>query len=200
MKPCAVAILIGGVLTASCTLVAGQEAPEDRYLQGMTYGPYRGRVVDAETKQPLEGAVILALWDQDKVSPLSFSSVRYAVRETVTDADGRFVVDAKAVEEHAPRRTLHPYFAAFLPGYAAYGTSGFPERTFRQGEFTGEGATIGLGRLKSAQERLRQLDWASPYGFSEDPFKDIPLFVRAVNRESVNLGLQPYPPPGRKSQ
>jgi len=187
-------ILIGGVLIASCTLAGGQEAPEGRYLEGMTHGPYRGRVVDAETKQPLAGAVVLAVWMQDRVYPLHTPTVRYAVRETATDADGRFLIDAKALEERAPRRTLHPSFKVFLPGYAAYGTSGFPDRTFRQGEFSGQGATIGLGRLETPEERVRQLRGASPYNFSENPFETIPRFVQAINRESVQLGLQPYSP------
>jgi hypothetical protein len=200
MKHRALAVLIGGLLVAACTLADGQEAPEGRYLEGMTYGPYRGRVVDAETKQPLEGAVVLAVWRQDKVLPLRMPTVRYTVREAVTDQDGRFVIDAKAVEEHAPRRTLHPSFKVFLPGYAAYNLSPFSARAYRQGEFTGEGATIGLSQLKTREERLQQIRSASPYDFSDDPFNDVPRFVEAVNRERASLHLQPYPPQKRKSQ
>jgi hypothetical protein len=63
MKCGGLAILIGGLLLTSCGLVEGQDG---RFLEGMTYGPYRGRVIDAETKQPLEGAVVLGVWAHEK--------------------------------------------------------------------------------------------------------------------------------------
>jgi hypothetical protein len=189
MKSSALTPLIAGLLIASCALAVGQEEP---YLEGMSYGPYRGRVIDAETKQPLEGAVAVAVWSHEKIYALHSSTVLYAAREAVTDGEGRFVIDAKVVEERAPRRTLHPYFIVFLPGYAGYNLSPFSARAFRQGEFSGEGATIGLSRLKTREERLRQVDAADPYKFSEHPFEDTPLFVQAWNRERVNLALQPY--------
>src|SRR5207253_10192749 len=134
----------------------------EEYLEGMPYGPYRGRVIDADTKQPLEGAVVVASWSHVKMYPLHSSVVRYAVREAVTDHDGQFMIDAKSVEERAPRRTLHPHFVVFYPGFATYGIIPFPERVSRQGDFFGEGATIGLRPLKTHEERLRQLQSASP--------------------------------------
>ena len=41
----------------------------DRYLD-RPRGPYRGQVVDAETKAPLAGAVVVALWRRDRVYPV----------------------------------------------------------------------------------------------------------------------------------
>ncbi|HUM17196.1 MAG TPA: hypothetical protein VL086_15985, partial [Candidatus Nitrosotalea sp.] len=43
--------------------IAWAQAPEtwDRYLDGYR-GPYRGQVIDADTKAPLAGAVVVAMW------------------------------------------------------------------------------------------------------------------------------------------
>jgi hypothetical protein len=103
------------------------------------------------------------------------------------------VVDAKTIEESAPRRTLPPKFVVYLPGYAAYGVLAFPERVFRTGEFVGDGATIGLARLRAPDERLRQQDFTDPYSFSDDPFKELPFFSDAFNRDRVQLQLRPLP-------
>ena len=190
MKWRALIVMIGVLLSASAV---SADDDDDRYLNGMTHGPYRGRVIDADTKAPLEGAVVLAVWRHVKVYPLHSSTVLYAAREAVTNGDGRFVVDAKTIEESAPRRTLPPKFVVYLPGYAAYGVLAFPERVLRTGEFVGDGATIGLARLRAPDERLRQQDFTDPYSFSDDPFKELPFFSDAFNRDRVQLQLRPLP-------
>ena len=101
-----------------CAGSAGAQGAEgwDRYLD-RPRGPYRGQVLDAETKAPLAGAVVVALWRRDRVYPFHITTEHYAVRETITDSEGRFSLDAKDVEEGAPRRTRRPEFLIFLPGY-----------------------------------------------------------------------------------
>ena len=82
-------------------------------------------MVDAETKAPLAGAVVVALWRRHRIVPMGSVNERYAVREVVTDADGRFVIEAKDIEEHAPRRTRPPEFCIFQPGYGSFPTTVF---------------------------------------------------------------------------
>src|SRR5438093_11687413 len=59
-------------------------------------GPWRGQVVDAETGKPLEGVVVLAIWE--KLSPGVIHPARHFhdVDELVTDPSGRFVVPARS--------------------------------------------------------------------------------------------------------
>ncbi len=73
-----------------------------------------------ETKAPLAGAVVVVLWLRDRVYPFHSVAENYAVREAVTDAEGRFLLDVRDVEEGAPRRTRRPEFLIFLPGYGSY--------------------------------------------------------------------------------
>jgi hypothetical protein len=55
------------------------------------YGGITGEVVDAETGNPIEGAVVLVEWDITKGFGLSYTE-RYKVFETVTKENGRFTL------------------------------------------------------------------------------------------------------------
>ena len=105
-----VVVLCGALVTAGSPAAFSQETQVwDRYLD-RPRGPYRGQVVDAETKAPLAGAVVVVHWLRDRVYPFHSVAENYAVREAVTDAEGRFLLDVKDVEEGAPRRTRRPGF------------------------------------------------------------------------------------------
>ena len=55
------------------------------------YLPIRGSVIDAETQQPIEGAVVLVEWDEAHGLGLTYSTV-YKIVETETDSKGRFAL------------------------------------------------------------------------------------------------------------
>jgi hypothetical protein len=165
----------------------------DRYL-GRPRGPYRAQVVDAQTKAPLADAVVVALWRRDRVYPFHLVSENYAVRETVTDAEGRFLLDATDVEERAPRRTYHPEFIIFLPGYGSYPWFQVAPTGFTGGIFERSGTVVELPHLEGHEARRRHLRRFDPYGYSETPFKDLPELMRRLNAESISIGLDPYTP------
>ena len=189
-----VVVLCGVLVTTGPPAVWSQETQGwDRYLD-RPRGPYRAQVVDAQTKAPLAGAVVVALWLRDRVYPFHSVSENYAVRETVTDADGRFVLDAKDVEERAPRRTYHPEFLIFLPGYGSYPWHQVSPRGFAGGIFERPGMLVELPRLEGQEERRIHLQSISPASFSEQPFKDLPELMRRLNHERPVVGLNPYLP------
>jgi hypothetical protein len=171
-----------------------QQMPEgwDRYL-GHPRGPYRGRIVDADTKVPLPGAVVVALWRRDRVYPFQVNSENYAVRETVTDSEGRFVMEVRDIEEGAPRRTHKPEFLVFLPGYGAFPHRQTTPRGFTAEVFYGAGTTVALPRLAKREERLQNLDRFGPYDFSKSPQREVPRLIEAINEERLALGLNAYP-------
>ena len=47
-------------------------------------GPWRGKVVDAETKQPIEGAAVVAVWETWTSTPAGTSDNYLAAEETLT--------------------------------------------------------------------------------------------------------------------
>jgi len=60
-------------------------------LLNACYGGITGEVVDAETGNPIQGAVVLVEWDMTKGLGLSYTT-RYKVFETVTNGNGRFTL------------------------------------------------------------------------------------------------------------
>ena len=176
---------------------AWAQIPEgwDRLLGPNRGRPYRGLIIDSDTKAPLAGAVVVAMWVRERVYPFQVNTEHYAVRETVTDAEGRFVMEVRDIEESAPRRTRKPEFLVFLPGYGSFPNGYTAPEGFLAELFEGEGTTIELPRLTNRQQRLNVLSGASPHNFSKTPHQDLPLLMKTVNMERVVLGFTPYPPP-----
>jgi hypothetical protein len=191
-------ILLGLLLlTWSAGAVAQTGPPLEQYLSGPR-GPYRGRVLDAETGKPLAGVVVVAVWRRDRVMPLGGRSEHYAAREALTNADGEWVIDADDVERNAPKRTLRPTFTIFLPGYGRPRVPAGTPRSVTRRFYEGSGDTVELPVLNTKDERRMHLRTLGPYGLSEAPFTEIPGFMRLFNHERVALGLEPYPSSGRQ--
>jgi hypothetical protein len=121
----------------------------------------------------------------------------YAVRETVTDADGRFELSAKDVEENAPRRTRRPEFHIFIPGYGAFPGFQRAPRGLTGGIFEKPDTVVELPRLESKKERIENQRAVDPYNFSERPFRDLPRLIQAFNEERLAIGIPPLPNPGK---
>ncbi len=179
---------------------ASAQIPEgwDRLLGTSRGRPYRGLIIDSDTKAPLAGAVVVARWVRERVYPFQVNTEHYAVRETVTDDEGRFVMEVKDIEESAPRRTRKPEFLVFLPGYGSFPHGYTAPKGFLAELFEGPGTTIELPRLSSRKERLDVLYGASPHRFSETPHKTLPKLIQAVNSERIMLGLSPFMPPEKE--
>ena len=186
--------LCGALTVAAPTAWAQDGETWDRYLD-RPRGPYRGQVVDAATKAPLVGAVVVARWLRDRVYPLHSVQENYAVREVVTDSEGRFVLDAKDVEVGAPRRTYHPEFLIFMPGYGSFPRQHVSPRGFTGGIFEGPGTVVALPRLVDREERRKHLMLFGASDYSDKPFKELPELVGRVNTERIAIGLEPHKTP-----
>src|SRR5260370_37743673 len=99
-------------------LVSTAAAQDEDTLLTAPAGPYRGRVVDAQTGRPIPDAVVVILWQRldDQID-----GVRRLVtaQETFTDSKGEFVHEVRLVEAKLPPRTLAPRLMVFRPGYTA---------------------------------------------------------------------------------
>jgi hypothetical protein len=82
-------------------------------------GPYHGRVVDAETKQPIEGAVVFAEW-RIRSPGVVRHLAHYDAQEAFTDQQGNFVIAGIITPPKDPTAKLEePKFIIFKPGYEA---------------------------------------------------------------------------------
>ena len=157
------------------------------------FKPYRGKVIDAETKEPIEGAVIVAIWTREAPYFPSGESVAFKkARETTTDKNGEFSIKPYHHYSLRPLSKLWLRWVIFKPGYGS-----FPRHPkVRPKGISPNGLTskifspytvVELPKLKTKEERRKYL--LRPPGVSV-PYKETPLLIEAINIERVNLGLQ----------
>jgi len=154
-------------------------------------GPYRGKVVDADTKEPLAGAVVLAVWYREvPVAPHGPAVDYHDSLEILTDANGEFAV---------PERThftligkiREPDFVVYYPGYAPYPSLG----AWPQGEEINAAYEKGvfhvmLSKLRTRQDRMRHA--GVPVSVDHRiPGSKLGNLMRLVNEERRDLGLRP---------
>ena len=106
-----VVLALPPVLGAGPDMAAAQD--EEMLIQPVE--TYRGRVIDAQTGQPIPDAVVVILWR--RVDPQSFGPQLVTAREAFTDSQGEFVHDVRAVEAKLPLGSLTPRLIMFRPGY-----------------------------------------------------------------------------------
>lgn len=166
-------------------------------------GPWMGRVIDAETKEPIEGAVVLAVWNKVYASPTGRQHYFFEAKEVLTDKDGKFFIPKFSALNFLPiiRSIEGPEFTIFKPGYTSFPGPGynyfhkyFPRSPLRVDlitlrELFKKNITIELLKLKNKEERIDVLpSISSPFSGNENKKKN---FIRLINVERVYLGLDP---------
>lgn len=175
-------------------------------------GPWKGRIIDIETKEPIEGAVVLAVWDRNYRTPTGGNSYFYEAKEVLTNKEGRFEIASYTPINLLPLISYieGPYFTIFKPGYGSLSRSGL-EKYFlgkgvdpKEGEISGKRYRFALGLielppLKTREERLDKLPLGLTY--YDETVKKAKNYMRLLNIERRELGLDPIPIPengGRK--
>ena len=91
-------------------------------LPASAAGPWKGKVIDTETKEPIEGAVVLAVWDRNYRTPTGGSSYFYEAKEVLTDKDGKFEIPSYTPINLLPIISYieGPFLTIFKPGYGSF--------------------------------------------------------------------------------
>jgi hypothetical protein len=159
-------------------------------------GPYRGKVVELDTGNPIEGAVVAGQWYIDYM----INTQRIcASKETLTDKNGEFELPSAWCFSSIPFVTLHkPNVVVFKPGYLGYPPLGAsPEdRKAHMADFTGrefkkenDYNTIKLGRPKTRMEREFTVSHAEGFFHDDNCLRKLPNLLKLTNEESRSLGL-----------
>lgn len=102
---------------------------------------YRGRVVDAETSEPIEGAVVVAYWERcwPGLGAGTLCDVDW-IKESMTDEKGEWSITgpkgvlypsiARQVLGFLVRWTRPPFFLVYKPGYYKWGGDFYTPRGF----------------------------------------------------------------------
>ena len=89
-------------------------------------GPWQAQVVSAETRQPLEGVVVLAWWTRHVRSFGGPSEEYRDSQEVLTDKDGRFTIASRWFFSLNPLVFFRgPAFFLFKPGYGYFRWPGY---------------------------------------------------------------------------
>lgn len=152
-------------------------------------GPYEGRIVDADTGNPIEGVVVLGVWKKEIPNVAGSNSTFYDAKETVTDKDGEFKIQGLGLKVFSfvvPMNLL-----IFKAGYEYFGYTPWIslkiDRIFIERiKWEGSKAIIPIRKL-TMEERKKRL-----FGKENIPDKKQMLFIRELNKERIEIGLTPY--------
>jgi hypothetical protein len=190
---------VRGVLVMGAIWVAAV-LPDAAMAQPAAYSaePIRGRVVDAETRQPLEGVHVVAQWILQTGILHGRTVERLHILETVTDATGAYRLPGwgpKPRPALSRLETSDPLLTFFKPGYRPLDRSNneMHDRPVRTSRW--DGKTIALEPFRGSPEEWVsalqhvqfRLDWAEPRddasGRPNDYWRHFPRMVIALLEE-----------------
>ncbi len=176
-----VLVVIAGI--ASCALSPGSASA----------GPYRGRVIDAETKEPLVGAVVLVYWNLFALVP-GHPERFLDAEEALTDGRGEFSIGAHPPSAPLPgTKVSEPHISILKPGYAPfpYGHTAppWPPRGYEEllGMMQQSPILIELPRLKTQAEARRMLDLVNPLAVPQERIPRMIETFDAARRQLYQL-------------
>jgi hypothetical protein len=153
-------------------------------------------VVDAETGEPIESAVVVVVWHKKPHITMDGPQYFHEAREVLTDAEGKFSVGASPGINWDPFTYVmeDPSIAIFKPGYGPFPTGHVKETSIEETEkaLLEVGAIVKLPRLKT-QDELRKFTSPGHMLISVEENERIPKLMRLINIQRKHLGLQPYP-------
>lgn len=165
---------------------------------------FRGRVIDADTKEPIEGTVVVAYWLKAWQTISGEKTELKEVKEILTDKNGEWSIAGPKGQENDP----HPYFSFFLflsyirepafivfkPGYCSF-PSGFSISACKEklkpggtGEIM-EGKTIELSKLPEQMNREDILMAVPGPIMGESALEKQRQFIKLMNEGKKSLGL-----------
>ncbi len=157
--------------------------------------PFEGKVTDADTKEPIGGAAVLAVYYDEAVTIAGTNRFVIDLQETLTDGMGGVKIpEVKEWLGDRPGTVVEAELIIFKPGYGA-----FP-RHKRSRAVSGQKPTIRtekiivyeLPKLKTREERKDNVIFMDSY--------ISPLYLGAINEERKNLGLRTISMPNSEGQ
>jgi hypothetical protein len=160
---------------------------------------FRGRVIDYDTKEPIEGAVVVASWLEARPTISGESTRLKDVKETLTDRNGEWSITGEEGQPHTEHpyydfftgtyRTRPPSFIIFKPGYCSWPEGFYIEacqgKIKSNGEFTAT-KTFELPKLTN-KERMIMIRNIPSLGMASGSKESLPLFKRLVEQEESEI-------------
>ncbi len=148
-------------------------------------GPYKGKIVDAETRQPLEGVVVLGVWYKVQLTVAGPTGSFYDSTEVLTDKNGEFNIPGQGLLLFSNVDEIDAVI--FKAGYEMLETpwSGFKTRTGGKNvQWDGDNPTFLLRKLSYEERKKRSL---GVRGVSDD--KAVKL-INEIHKEDREIGKE----------
>lgn len=143
--------------------------------------PYKGKVVDEETNQPIEGAAVVAVWYIQRYGGGAGPIAKLLdAKEAVTDKNGEFKIPSMISFHWWPFSTLdQPNLTVFKPGYRPYQEHNYSIRNR---------VVIQLPRAITREQRIKALTNA---GLVDDIRRiKIYNFLKMMDKEYKELKIE----------
>jgi hypothetical protein len=164
------------------------------YTGTMVYG---GRVVEAESGRPVEGAVVVAVWRGERATVAGAMDLVEDVKETLTDNNGQWQIEGPKGSQldlissiftflTFTTHTTKPSFIIYKPGYCpwpkGFGIDACKRNISPEGrDAIIAGETAKLAVLTEREDRRKARP--SPAGYNKRLYAKQPLLINAVRAE-----------------
>lgn len=152
-------------------------------------GPHKGKVVEAETNEPIEGVAVVAIWYLERYGGAGGPIAKLLnAKETVTNKSGEFVIPLMLGFHWWPFSTLDkPNVTVFKPGYTSYKWYRYPLPNLSK-------FPDGIIRLTKTKTREERIESVSSLGICDTMTdkrcsKKLPNIWKLREREWKDLGL-----------
>ncbi len=162
---------------------------------------FHGKVVDAETKKPVEEAIIVASWNESTATISGGSAKFKDAREVLTDKNGEWQIRGPKGDRIISQflaiipgvyYTEAPEFIIFKPGYCSY-PKGFTIEACKEKirpYGIGDGEITELPKLTRIEDRLKsQRIWPLLMNHDKESLVRIKKFVKLLNKEKRFLHI-----------
>jgi hypothetical protein len=160
-----------------------------------------GKAIDADTKEPIEGAVIVAIWYEERATVAGGDTRLKDVKEVMTDKSGEWSIVGPEGRNYdllpglsfltGIYFTREPIFIIFKPRYCSW-PEGFSvdecKGKIKPGKLRDiiEGGNIELGKL-IIRKRMTIIRNLPSLGMADEAMKRLPLFKKLVEQEEKDI-------------
>jgi hypothetical protein len=146
-------------------------------------GPFQGEIVDADTGQPIEGAVVVVAWTH-LMNYFEGGDREVDAREAVTNAQGRWEIPARPMPpwEGGIAGTLRRFYV-FAPGYEVIDRRGTPSDQYQRQRET----TVTTMRRLTTREARCKVAYAASVLPRVQSHQNLQRYVVTLERERSAL-------------
>jgi hypothetical protein len=150
-------------------------------------GPYKGRVIDAETGNPIEGVVVLGVWYKEIATAAGGVGSYYDAKETVTDRNGEFEIKGMGLRVLTNIGPMHVLI--FKAGHEYFGMYPWDTLKVEPRKITWEGSKAIIPLKKFTSEERKTSETFPPSPPIQAPEDKTRLIMTEIYKERKERGL-----------